>query len=471
MVQRNTLPRGATCLARTGALLLIAACAPDSSTAVDADATLGEPEIIILRVDPDTATVDTTVIVRIIGSGFTDSSTVTWLTDTIPASSIRTLSTTWQSEAEIHAVIAIAPDAPLRSYSVRIRGKKGKQGIGAERFRVVAKPLLLPEPGVSSEAVDVNDSDTIVGTVRDAAGNDWAIIWTPGDSGWRHQIIGMGFARRINRAQMVIWTRWNQQTPEIRQSLVRLPSGVDVDFGQAYLYDISDNGTLIGALPTSTGSVRPVIWRALSASSWAPPEEPPGVAAAAFAYLNAINRSGDIAGVFSNGVTERGVVWPFRGDRWESPLTIDAAVNGGAFAINSKGELAGWVWPCSAGPACYAYPAYWPAPGAVRRILPTLYNTRGWVNGMNDSGLVVGAALVQYNEGTGPAIGLQEHAVVWFPGSLFPEDLGAIYGSQLGEARAINNRGLVAGFLRGSDRKNHATAWRLPGVAAVTPPE
>jgi hypothetical protein len=49
------------------------------------------------------------------------------------------------------------------------------------------------------------------------------------------------------------------------------------------------------------------------------------------------------------------------------------------------------------------------------------------------------------------------------------EDLDAIQPSRLREALAINNHGLVVGYVRWFDQKNHATVWRLPSETLAGP--
>ena len=107
-------------------------------------------------------------------------------------------------------------------------------------------------------------------------------------------------------------------------------------------------------------------------------------------------------------------------------------------------------------------------------MLPTLYNSRGSVSDMNNANQVVGSAYVHYNDGTGPLPVLMEHAVIWFAGSQWPEDLGAIRPWEVGGAAAINGQGLVVGSVRETERwpyPAHATVWELPGsLTTATPP-
>ncbi|HEX5632758.1 MAG TPA: hypothetical protein VFX50_05995, partial [Gemmatimonadales bacterium] len=56
------------------------------------------------------------------------------------------------------------------------------------------------------------------------------------------------------------------------------------------------------------------------------------------------------------------------------------------------------------------------------------------------------------------------HAVVWLaPGDPAPLDLGAAKSNQPTSATAINDAGLVVGWLRENTMgADHAVAWRLP---------
>ena len=452
-------------------LFALTACSDgDGGTGV-ANTLIDSPEIVIAVIDPDTATVDTTVTVRITGSGFTEGSTATWLIDTTEAAGIRTLTTTWKSPSELEARIAISPDAALRNYSVRIRPKKGKQAIAAERFRVVAKPILLPEPGVRSEALGVNDSGVIVGWASADQAPQVAVRWAPLDTGWSHTVLGAGAAVAINNDGAIV-RRHHDDLARHWRSWIHLPSGSVVDLGPAYVSGISDNGTLIGFVVDDAFQSTSVVWRQSAAGTWAAPQPIP-IPQGSRADLTDINAAGDITGVTYDGITSAGVVWKSRDGEYQLPERIDAQLIGGAVAINDAGALAGWVWPCVSGTAgCASSPAYWPTAGGARRLLPTLYNLHGRALGMNNANQVVGSAVIHYNDGTGPIAALVQHAVIWFATGQLPEDLGAIRPGQYGEARAISNRGWVVGATYSSSLRPHATIWKLPQgliAAALSP--
>jgi len=450
------------------------ACADDSTTGV-ASALLEASDIVIGAMDPDTATVDTAVTVRISGSGFTDGATVTWLVDTTATPEIRTVSATWRSPTEMEARIAISPNAPLRSYSVRIRGKKGKQGIAVEKFRIVAKPYALPEPGATSEALDINDSGVIVGNANDASGTLVAVRWTFVDTTWTFGILGTGNAVAINTEGLIVRVDFDRVARTWR-SWIHPPSGPVADLESAYVRDISDNGTLIGLTGDGTTQTA-VVWRKVSASRWAAPEPLPMLTEFDRADVVGINAHGDIVG-FAYGSTaingeipSAGVVWLYRDGQWQPPRRIDTTISSGAGAINDNGALLGWFLPCSrALPNCYASPTWWPSLGGPRTNLPTLYNSQATASGINNANQIVGSALVHYSDGVTVYAPLVRHPVIWFPGSQWPEDLGAIRPSHAGTAHAINNHGWVVGFMNNYTLARHATVWKLPAVPTVSPP-
>ena len=453
-------------------LLVLSACAGDDGATGPPSSLLEGADIVITAVDPDTATIDTTITVRITGTGFTDGSTATWIVDTTAATQIRTVTTTWKSETQLEALIVISPDAELRSYSIRIRGKKGKQGIAVEKFRIVAKPTQLPEPGTESGASDINDSGVIVGGGDDMSGASVAIRWTPVDSGWTYTILGTGGAVAINNEGIILRRAWDGLARTYR-SWIRLPSGAEVDFGPVYVEDISNDGTIIGSIRDAEQYSTTVVWRRVSPTSWGPPQSLPIPAGFTGAGFYVISGAGHIAGTLTSSDSSLVVVWRYQNGLWLMPEPVDRQLPPGVIAISDAGAIAGYVLPCTLGlPNCYYSPAYWPSPGGPRKILPTLYNTRAFVRGMNNSNHIVGSALVHYFDGmTGPLAALVWHAVIWFPGSQWPEDLGAIRPSYRGEAVAINNHGWVVGFMNdNTSLRSHAIVWKLPASYTINAP-
>lgn len=467
MTRARLSQHGRALLSRTVLVLLIACKNENSPTGIP-DPSLSSGEIVISTIDPDTATVDTTVTVLLTGSGFTDSSTATWLVDTTAAAEIHTISTTFKSATEIEAVISISPNALLRSYSVRIRSKKGKQGIAVEKFRVVAKPTALPEPfGTRSEAYDINDSGVVVGAAWDASGAQMAVRWTPSDTGWSYTVLGKGATPAVNNAGLIPRVTFNN-VARAWHTWIHYPAGEDVDFGPVYVRDISNNGTIIGTVFDNALRGTDVVWRQVSPTSWGAPETLPIPAGFTTASFWRINSVGDVIGSVATTDSSFSVVWKFRNGQWLTPEAVDRQLPSNAAGINDAGALAGSVLPCISGlPNCYSSPVFWPSAGGVRRVLPTLYNTQGSVTALNNANQVVGTALVHVSDGSLPRAALLWHAVIWFPGSQWPEDLGAIHPSEIGQAVAINNHGWAVGTMQRSFFDRHATVWILPATPTI----
>lgn len=451
-------------------LLLVLACTPDEGATGLASTLLEGAEITISAIDPDTVTVDTMVTVRLTGTGFAEGVIASWLLDTTATPDVRTVSTTWKSPSELEAVIAISPNAPLRDYNIRIRGKKGKQGIAVEKFRIVAKPITLPEPGGSSTATDINDSGVIIGNGTDASGLSVSIRWMPVDTGWTYTILeGPGGAIAINNEGLIVRVGFDELARSWR-SWILFPSGEVVNLGLVLVREISDDGTVIGTWFETPSKRTGVALRRIAAARWEEPQPLPLLDEFISAEPADINARGDIVGSMSNASESFAVIWKYRNNRWQPPERVDPTIPSGARAINDEGAIVGWMRPCIFGlPNCYVSPAWWPAAGGQRRVLPTLYNSQASANALNNANHVVGWAPLHYQDVTTPLASLVRHAVIWFPGSALPEDLGAIRPSHVGEALAINNRGWIVGSMNDPYRPAvHATLWKLPAPTVTS---
>lgn len=124
-------------------LLVLAACTAESPTSPP----LREPDFAkgggsgptVRSTDPDTGLRNTTLDVRVLGSGFDNGSRATWALagDTaIATTKVKTNSTRFVSSGELVANITIAADAPLALFDVVVITLAGKKGIGIEKFAV-----------------------------------------------------------------------------------------------------------------------------------------------------------------------------------------------------------------------------------------------------------------------------------------------------------------------------------------------
>ncbi|MCZ6756405.1 MAG: hypothetical protein O7E49_13935, partial [Gemmatimonadetes bacterium] len=88
---------------------------------------------------PDEAPQDTTLTVRVIGSGFDDGSTVRFLLAGQSAPKMVVNSSTFVNEDSLDVNVTIALDADVASYDIEVTTLRGKKGIGSEKFSVKLK--------------------------------------------------------------------------------------------------------------------------------------------------------------------------------------------------------------------------------------------------------------------------------------------------------------------------------------------
>jgi len=105
--------------------------------------TTGDP--VVDAADPAEAPQDTTLDVRVLGSGFDRGSVAEFLLDQQPTSSIRTNSTKYRNSGELIANVTVSVDAATSAYDIAVTTSRGKKGIGIEKFTVKQKgPYVAP---------------------------------------------------------------------------------------------------------------------------------------------------------------------------------------------------------------------------------------------------------------------------------------------------------------------------------------
>ena len=93
----------------------------------------------VTSADPDSASPNVTLDVRVLGSGYDRGSRATWGLNgdtTFATTKIKTNSTRYVSATEIVANITISVDAALASYDINVVTSSGKHGVGIELFTV-----------------------------------------------------------------------------------------------------------------------------------------------------------------------------------------------------------------------------------------------------------------------------------------------------------------------------------------------
>ena len=425
--------------------------------------------ITISALDPDTVPADTALTIRVLGSGFTAGSQVSWNLAGTPTTKVATTGpVAFISSKELRVPVTIQTDAPLTSYDVVVTAVGGKKGIGVEMLEVVAKFEPLPEPewAVNSRAEAINEDGVVVGSASDGYGLR-ALKWTPDGQGWVVEELGSGRAIAVNDDGYVSIWDFDSVAGAMRARIVA-PSGTEVDFGFVRVDAIGSSGNLAGGSTSGAPSL-PLAWRRLSATAWDEPVVLAGTAGHPNAQVMRMSDEDVIAGFVYAGTwsseNRRPVTWIFDGDGWSDPVLVDSEVGGVARAVNSNGAIAGYILPCASG--CPSRPTYWPAAGAARQLLADPYYGRlqgGAVSAvvvdMNNAEQIAGTAVVEIGRSRKVLV---DHAAVWLsPSADEYLDLGLARANGYSRASALNDAGVVVGYYQDGGSRNHAVVWRLP---------
>ena len=143
MVTARRITRSLGNVAAALALILLTSCTADrptdpSVTGIMAAKGGGPPKV--NSTDPSSAEQETTLNVRVLGSGFVDGSEVRFLLDGVEVPGVkRNGKTQFVSASEVTVNITIAVDAIVELYDVEVRTPRGKKGVGADLFQVAEK--------------------------------------------------------------------------------------------------------------------------------------------------------------------------------------------------------------------------------------------------------------------------------------------------------------------------------------------
>jgi hypothetical protein len=118
-------------------------CAPDASDPVAirlqaAKPTSGGPTV--TATEPNAAPQNSTLQVRVFGSGFDNGSAVSFAIAGVTSSKVVATTTSFVSSTELLANVSVAADADTVSYDVVVLTSSGKKGIGSELFLVSGDP-------------------------------------------------------------------------------------------------------------------------------------------------------------------------------------------------------------------------------------------------------------------------------------------------------------------------------------------
>jgi len=129
----------------------------------------GNPTVTLTT--PNTSPQDTTIDVRVFGTGFTSGAAASWRLNGVEhPNKVRTNSTTVLSSTELIANITISDSADVASWDVQVMLVGGKKGIGTELFEITSK-VIPPDNPTGTPSSGARWVFGTLGTTIDAAGN------------------------------------------------------------------------------------------------------------------------------------------------------------------------------------------------------------------------------------------------------------------------------------------------------------
>lgn len=307
---RYAVSQTSTILA-AGLVLLagLLSCQPDNPTdpaVTGVFVARGGPGPKVQEADPPSAPQETTLDVRVLGSGFDDGSMATWTLDGVPQAELRTNSTRFVSSQELVANITIDPDAPIELYDIEVVTTRGKKGIGADLFAVLKKGTvtysvteLPPHSGADASYADgLNEVGQIVGS-----------------------------SNALN--EPTLWTV-NEATGDVTVT----PLEMYPEWFFAASQAISNTGVAVGvSSPDGGASTQAVYWDASTTAATPLP------VTGARARADGVTTTG--AGVIVVGSQDRDAVYWVDGSGPFTLPSISEGALGRAKAINSNGTIAG----------------------------------------------------------------------------------------------------------------------------------
>ena len=330
----------------------------------------------------------TTLNVQVLGSGFTQGASATWLLHGVANGHVHTNTVTVNSSSQLTANITIDPGAELALWDVQVNLIGGKNGVGSDVFEVTTAQVLSSQPVTYVEGT--NNLGDVVGYISNS---DEAFVYDDATGfvqlgphqGWALDPNGTVAFGSDGTHNAIAWTL----QPDGTWTHVFLPAAPNSVGRFATSAARMADGTLIVAgvdatAAKNTSNNRPVVWQ-WNGSSWSAPTVYAYPAGVTRAFARTVNALGEVGGQVMGSPT--GAIW----DNATTAVQVDGLPN----AINSAGTLA--VGQKTVGNT--TVPAYWwrdPLTHAWHTtgiLLPTIAGgncSSGIARGLNDAGIVVG---------------------------------------------------------------------------------
>ena len=344
--------------------------------------TAAERELVVSAVEPPGSLADTSISLRVLGSGFESESEVEFELDGQAVDLLQVMSTTFVNDGLLLTQLQIGKGAVNALYGVRVRSGS-KRGIPIETFEVFVTPGLLDLlPGdFSGQAMAINENGEVVGTSWNGAGRPQVFYYR--DSTLEE--VGEGEAWDISNSGRAVGYRFGTALVWERIGGQWIATALPKAGRENFAYSITSRGDMVAG--TSTGGLAvglsPILWRfvadgwqvfrlptggsAMSAVSindtqmvlgnladWSQPvvwvetegqwdsHRLPRAAGEEVNVGNEINDHGDVVGFVGEIPQRGGVIWRKTPDGWAPPVpTTDIGIDNRANAINNLGEVTG----------------------------------------------------------------------------------------------------------------------------------
>ena len=435
-------------------LLTLSSCTPDSPTSPanpgveEARAPTAAPTV--TSTDPKAGARNTTINVRVLGSGYDRGSRAVWALNgdtTLATTKVKTNSTRYVSSKELLANITIAADATVDQYDVVAITAAGKKGIGIELFAVTIEVVDLGA-GDNSTAIAINESNQIVG--RGGVSGAW--VWQNGVITRLGLLPGHTSAQAedINASGLIVGTSWNGSVLRGVLWTPKVGGGYNAPFDLGTLGGTSSEATAINDGGVIAGD-----------------SKVPGNLVSHAVFWDASRQIHDIHTVqggesFAIGISSLGEVV----GQWNGPTNQQAfkytpstgmarfagigGPQGVAIDVNSSGTFVGWSEP-SAGQPLHA--TLWA--GSTVTDMGTLGGLGSVAAAVTDGGLAVGRS----DTGIRRSGALQFVPFTWSAG----EGMRALElpnGRDYGQAADINSNGWIVGETYLVSGQSRATVWK-----------
>lgn len=358
---------------------------------------------------PDSATIDTTLNVRVLGSGFDQGSRANWAFKGVVSEKIVTNSTLFVSSTELVANITIAQNANIGSHDVIVTTSSGKGGIGTELFVVTMQMTKLPTiGGPGAEAHAVNDAGDVVGSSTDATKRSFAVRWRNDGGLWTVRKLGEDAIPYRSSVAVAINEEGTAVGTEGTNAVVWRIDGSKkiIGFQWSSATAINNFDVIAGwSAPPATPTATPVVWTP-SGSDWTVHalERLPGVTQVTCRVDEALDISDDgvvVGFVYDDACVQIPVMWrpTADGSGWspaERLSPVGTLATGMAQAIVGS-IIVGIGYPCPSLSGCKRKAFRWIRDAASGEI--STLDARA--NGLNRAGDIVGSYIVKSGRMTG----------------------------------------------------------------------